>query len=263
MRHRAEPASFRLRERSRVELGRVVAFRAAQADPDDAAAGVGERVPDGQVGGLRRVAAHDVRGERDPHAVPLKRLRGAVAVAGEDFFPGHAARGGLGRGEDALQVDRAMRGCLGRVVDHDLPEVPFGSQRAGRHPPHVEEVREVAELVDRGQLPGRAGGQRDAIAAGDLEQGGRTDGALEMDVQLDLRVGHAHILASRLRRPEPGATERGRKGAGGAADRHQLGAARKGPGSSRKPKARPRIGNYLLSFRPARNRLPGRRVRGA
>ena len=120
----------------------------------------------------------------------LPGLLGAVTVACEDLLVGNAAAGRLGRGEDAFQVDRAMGGRLGRVINDDLPEVALGKQRSCGHPPDVEKVPEVAELVDPGQFLDRVGGQRDAIAAGEPEQRGRPDRALEMDMQLDLGVAH-------------------------------------------------------------------------
>jgi len=105
--------------------------------------------------------------------------------------------GGLGRGEDALDVDGAERGGLGGVVDHDLAVVLTGAQRPGGQPPDVDEVREVGELVELGQLVDRGNRQRHVVAAGDVQQGGRADRALEVDVQLNLGsnsegVRHVH-----------------------------------------------------------------------
>jgi hypothetical protein len=55
-------------------------------------------------------------------------------------------------------------------------------------------VLEVAELVERGELLDGLARQRVVVAARDLEQRLRPDRALEMNVQLDLRIGHAANL---------------------------------------------------------------------
>jgi len=57
-------------------------------------------------------------------------------------------------------------------------------------------MRKVAELVDPGQSLHRVSGQGHAVAPAELEQRRRANGALEMDVQLDLRIAHQYILAS-------------------------------------------------------------------
>ena len=101
-----------------------------------------------------------------------------------------APRDRLGRSEDALEVDRAVAGRLGRVVDHDLAEVPLGLQRAGGDHPGLQEMREVAEPVQLGEPFHRIGGQRHVVAPGDLQQRPGPDGALQVHVQLDLRKRH-------------------------------------------------------------------------
>jgi len=123
----------------------------------------------------------------------LRRLEGllrSVAEPGERLVPARAPADRLGRGEDALQVHRAVRRGLGRVGHDHLPEVRLGPQRAGGQPPHLEEVQEVAELVQGGQPFDRVGGQRDAVAPGDLQQRPGPHGALQVHVQLDLRMDH-------------------------------------------------------------------------
>src|SRR5712692_571236 len=122
VRNRAEAAIPCPRERPFIKLRRVLALRAAEPDPHDAAASVRDGVPDGLIGCLDREAAHDIGGQPDLDAMRLPRLLGAVTVACEDLLVGNAAAGRLRRGEDALQVDRAMRGRLGRVINDDLPE---------------------------------------------------------------------------------------------------------------------------------------------
>jgi hypothetical protein len=52
-------------------------------------------------------------------------------------------------------------------------------------------VAEVRELVERRESFDRVGGQRVVVAPGDLEECVGANGALEMYVQLDLRIrGH-------------------------------------------------------------------------
>ena len=72
---------------------------------------------------LLREAARDVGRQADLDAVPLARLVDAVAEPGEDLVPGRPAAHPLGRREDRLEVDGAVRGRLGCVVDRDLAEV--------------------------------------------------------------------------------------------------------------------------------------------
>ena len=158
------------REHLGVGLGRELGLEPAQPEPDDAAVAVGDGVPGGQLGHVHGVAARDVGRQPDLHAVPLAGLLGAVAEAGEDLVPAAPAADGLGRGEDALQVDRAVAGRLGGVVHHDLAEVALGAQHAGGDRPGLEEMVEVAVLVQAGQPLGRVGGQRDVVAPGDVQQ---------------------------------------------------------------------------------------------
>lgn len=164
MRHRSQPGLLDRAEHLLVELGRVLALRPAETHSDDAAAGVRDRVRDRLARRLGREAAHDVGCEPDHDAVLLPGLLNAIAVAGEHLLVGDAPGGRLGRGEDAFQVDRPVTGRLGRVVGHNLAEVALGPQRPGGHPPHLQEMREVAEPVDLLQLAGRGGGQRDTVA---------------------------------------------------------------------------------------------------
>src|SRR5712664_1922356 len=117
VRNRAQAAIPCPRERPLIELRRVLALGAAEPDPHDAAAGVRDRVPNGLIGCLDREAAHDVGCQPDPDAMRLPGLLSAVTVARENFLVGNATAGRLGRGEDALQVDRTMGGRLGRVIN--------------------------------------------------------------------------------------------------------------------------------------------------
>ena len=78
----------------------------------------------------------------------LAGLLGPVAVAGEDVVPGDAAAHPLGRREDPLDVDRAVRSGLGCVVDGDLPEIVTCPQRVRGQDPDLDEVLEVAVLVE-------------------------------------------------------------------------------------------------------------------
>jgi hypothetical protein len=51
-------------------------------------------------------------------------------------------------------------------------------------------MREVAELIQRGEAVHRVGGQPHAVAPGDLQQRPGPDGSLQVHVQLDLREFH-------------------------------------------------------------------------
>ena len=94
----------------------------------------------------------------------------------------------LRRAEDPFEVDGAVRGGFGRVVDDHLAVVLFLLQRVRREDPHLDEVAEVGEAIELLQALDRVGRQRVVVAPRDLEQRVRAHGALEVDVQLDLRV---------------------------------------------------------------------------
>ena len=166
VRNRAEAEGARERERRLVRLGRILGLEPAEPDRDDSAVAVLGRVADDLLRLLGRRSAKDVR--RQPHldAVQLARLLGAVAVAAEDLVPVESPRDALGRAEDRLEVDRAVRGGLGGVVRHHLPEVGGGLQRVGREDPDLDEVREVAEAVERLEVVG----QRVVVALRDRAQ---------------------------------------------------------------------------------------------
>src|ERR1700722_14848418 len=74
----------------------------------------------------------------------IGRLLGAVAVAGEHLIPVASPPGRLCGGEDSLDVNRAVAGRLGRIVHHDLAEVPLGAQRQGGQPPYLLAIRSNA-----------------------------------------------------------------------------------------------------------------------
>ena len=106
----------------------------------------------------------------------------AVAVAGEDLVPVDAAPGALGRREDPFDVDGAVRGRLCRVVDHDLAEVLLALERVRGQDPDLDEVLEVAEVVQRGQLLLAVRGEWIVVPARDLEQRRGPHRSFEMDV---------------------------------------------------------------------------------
>ena len=191
VRHRAEALRLRQLEHRRVGLGRILGLEPAETDADHAAVCVLGRIAHDRLGLVERKAADDVRGQPDLDAVQLAGLLGPVAVAGEDVVPGDAAAHALGRGEDRLDVDRAVGGGLGGVVDDDLAEIVSRPQRVRRQDPDLDEVLEVAELVELREPLDGVRRQRVVVAARDLEQRLRPDGALQVDVELDLRVRHS------------------------------------------------------------------------
>src|SRR6185369_2312523 len=74
---------------------------------------------------------------------------------------------------------------------------------AGDDHEHVEEVREVSEVVEGLDLLLGPGRQRVVVPPRHLEQRLRPHRPLEVDVQLDLRVGHSvavTVLGSRRQR---------------------------------------------------------------
>ena len=186
VRHRAEAERARERERGRVRLRRELRLEPAEPDPDDAPVAVPRRVPHDLLAPARRVdAAVDVR--RQPHldAVQLARLLGAVAVAAEDLVPVDAARDALGRAEDRLEVDGAVRRPPRRRSRR-----PSGGSRRAVCSAFVVRIqtsmkwREVAEPVERLEVVG----ERVVVPLRDRAQRVGPHRPLEVDVQLDLRL---------------------------------------------------------------------------
>ena len=194
--HRREPFALRVAEDVRVRLRRELRLEPSEPDPGEP---VRERISDRGSGLVLREAAGDVRGERDLDPVQLAGLVGAVAEAGEDLVPGDAAADALRRGEDPLDVDRAVRGRLRCVVDDDLAEVVGLLERVRGQDPDLDEVREVPELVELSESLHCVGGERVVVPPRDLEQRLRPHRPLEVDVQLDLRVRHEGSTAASSR----------------------------------------------------------------
>src|SRR3954470_7757080 len=188
MRHRAQPRSFRQLEHGRIRLGRVLRLEPAETDPDDAAIRVLGGIADNGLCLVEREPADDVRRQANLDAVQLARLLGSVAITPEDLLPGDPAPDALGRREDALDVDRAVRRRFGRVVDDDPPEVVARAKRVRRQHPDLDEVLEIAVLVELGEALHGVCRERVLVAPRDLEEGLRPHGPFEMDVQLDLGI---------------------------------------------------------------------------
>ena len=106
----------------------------------------------------------------------------SVAVAGVDLIPVDAAARPLGRREDAFDVDRAVRGCLTRIVDDDLAEVPLALERIGREDPDLDEMPEVAEVIEGRELVLGIDRQGVVVTASDLEQRRRAHRSFEVNV---------------------------------------------------------------------------------
>ena len=179
MRDGCEPLGARLAEDVGVRLGRELRLEPAEPDPGQA---VLDRVADGLTGLLEREPTRDVGGERDLDAVQLLRLLGAVAEARVHLVPRHPAPHPLGGREDALDVDGAVGGGLGGVVDDDLAEVSLRLERVRRQDPDVDEVHEVGELVHGRKPLDGARRKRVVVPARDLEQRRRPHRPFQVDV---------------------------------------------------------------------------------
>ena len=149
VRRRAHASLVREREGAHE---RLVALRleAGEPQPDDAALPVGDGVARDLLRLLGRVDPRNVGRQPHLHAQSLVRLACAVAVAAEDLVRVEAAP--EPRREDRLEVDGAVAGRLGRVVDDDLAEVVVMRQGAGRQLEDLDEVPEVAVPVELGQI---------------------------------------------------------------------------------------------------------------
>src|SRR5579864_1075922 len=149
VRDRAEAERLRVLEHVLVRLGRILGFEPAEADSDDAAVAVARAPVDRLARLLLREPARDVRRQPDLDAVLLLRFLRAVAHAFEDVRPRAAVPHAFRRAEDPLEVDRAVGRRLSRVVDDHLAVVLFLLQCVRREDPHLDEVAEVAEAVER------------------------------------------------------------------------------------------------------------------
>ena len=173
VRHRAETAVLGPGVDRAERLGRGRVFRAAEADAHDTAMGVRQCVRHRQLGGLDRIAARNVGGQRDPDAVRLPGFLGTVAVAGEHLLPRTAARDGFSRAEDALRGrPRRARppGRRSRLRPRGSPARCAGTPWSAST---LQEVRKVPELIEPRHLLDGIGRQREAVAPGDLEHCGR------------------------------------------------------------------------------------------
>ncbi len=190
VRHGAEAAVARAPEDVLVEMRRILELERAETDTDDASVAVADGVAQAVVHLFRRGVPREIRSEPHLEAVRLARLLDAVAEALVDRLPRHAAAHELQRREDAFDIDGAVLHRLAGVVDGDPPEVVGSAQARRHHQPHVDEVGEIREAELVGEPFGRRRGERDVVALRDREQRFRAQRALEVDVQLDLRIGH-------------------------------------------------------------------------
>ena len=189
MRNRGEAFGAGELERGCIRLRRMLGLGPAEPHPDDASVAVLDREPDDLQRLFEAVDARDIRRQADLDPIPLARLDGTVADAGEDHVavePSPEAER-----EDRLQIDGAVMDGFGRVVDNDLPEVLLVLECARRQHEDLDEVGEVAVLVERAEAFDRIGRQGVAVASCDFEQRLRTHRPLEVDVELDLRVRHS------------------------------------------------------------------------
>ena len=143
---------------------------------------------------FRRGVPREIRSEPHLEAVRLASLLDAVAKALVNRLPCHATPHELQRREDAFDIDGAMLHRLAGVVDGDPPEVVGRAQARGHHQPYVDEVGEIGEVELVGELLGRRRGEGDVVALGDREQRVRAQRALEVHVQLDLRIAHEWLI---------------------------------------------------------------------
>ena len=198
VRHRSETELVRNVEYGSERLGRELDLQAAEPHADHASIAVLGRGPHGLLRrfhhplGTRLEIARDIGREAHFDAEPFARLVHPVAEPREHLVPGRSVPHRFRRGKDPLEVDGSERDGLLGVRDDDLAEVAFGTQGVRGHGPHLDEVRKIAEPVQLGQLRFRRGRQRDAVPAGDPQQGTGAHRALQVHVQLDLGVGRLH-----------------------------------------------------------------------
>ena len=188
VRHRPEPAFPRHPEGIGELLRRRLVFDAAEPHAHDAAVAVADRELHDRGGLVGRGGAVEVRRQAHLDAELLARLLHAVAVPLEHRLEQDAVPRRHRRREDRLDVHGAVPRRLLGVVERDAAKV-VGRLQGGRHEePDVDEVREVGERVELLQLLRGLAGELHVVALRDLEQRSRPDGALEMDVELDLRI---------------------------------------------------------------------------
>ena len=93
-------------------------------------------------------------------------------------------------GEDGFQVDAAVPCRLFGVLDDNAAEVVGALERPRDQLEDLDEMCEVAELVQLAELLRGAARERVVVPPCDLEQRFRSNRAFEVHVQLDLRVRH-------------------------------------------------------------------------
>jgi hypothetical protein len=173
----------RLLEQVGVELGRMPLV-APQPDREHTVVPMSDRRGERQAGQLHREAPNeiDVRAADDPR-VPLAvgeplehREHWAVPIG--------QPRRVLGEREGDLRIADPIRRPVPAELVGDAAEVVGLTQALQAGDPLIDEVPEVAERVPA--LP-QTVGQRDAVPGGELDHGGRSHRALEMDVEVHLR----------------------------------------------------------------------------
>ena len=130
----------------------------------------------------------------------------------ERYAPRHVAL----RVEEDLDVARAVRRDAAQVGQGEVVEVPFRHEDGDALVVDAQEVLEAAEAILGAAFLGRGAGQRDAVAAAELEQQLGLKRALDVQVQLGLRQATQERL-------EGGVGEGERGGVGhGAPSGHRL-----------------------------------------
>ena len=75
-----------------------------------------------------------------------------------------------------------MSGRFSRVINDHLPEVVIGAQDIRGEHPHLDEVREVTELIEGSGFLNRGERQHLAVPPGDVQERLRPNRSLEVHV---------------------------------------------------------------------------------
>jgi len=162
---------------------------AAEAQADQPGRPVTQHQLDGLEGKLGPAATVDVSAPAQPHAVLGLGLGATLLDPLEQRLGRHAAQDMAHRGHRDLRVADVLRRQRRAQLPGDQRKVLRASEVPADEQIDLEEMREVAEAVQREQALLAAGQHAVRLGPGELQQGRQRDRPLQVHVQLHLWHG--------------------------------------------------------------------------